>query len=178
MTSFVGRIQLHGALCAADGRCARELFHRYDEAAWASLAACLLLAVKLHRKTESGCWDLDQLCPHLQNPCPESTDGLRNRTRSIQPPLSVACACASCEIARATCRCHPIVVGSSSCLPSPSGCSGAGMHPNHRKFFHSVAVFAGSAMACTRLYKRGNRRRLAAALRVVGLVAGAVYPRI
>ena len=47
---FVGRIELHGALAPLTDVVREKLFHRYDQAAWASLAACLLLAVKLYRK--------------------------------------------------------------------------------------------------------------------------------
>lgn len=47
---FVGRIELHGALAPLTDVMREKLFHRYDKAAWASLAACLLLAVKLYRK--------------------------------------------------------------------------------------------------------------------------------
>jgi hypothetical protein len=47
---FVGRIELHGALAPLTDVVREKLFHRYDKAAWASLAACLLLAVKLYRK--------------------------------------------------------------------------------------------------------------------------------
>ena len=41
---------LHGALAPLTDVVREKLFHRYDKAAWASLAACLLLAVKLYRK--------------------------------------------------------------------------------------------------------------------------------
>jgi hypothetical protein len=47
---FVGRIELHGALASLTDVVREKLLHRYDKAAWASLAACLLLAVKLYRK--------------------------------------------------------------------------------------------------------------------------------
>ncbi len=47
---FACRIELHGALAPLTDVVRENLFHRYDKAAWASLAACLLLAVKLYRK--------------------------------------------------------------------------------------------------------------------------------
>lgn len=47
---FVGRIQLHGALSPLTEVVREQLFHRYDKAAWGSLVACLLLAIKLYRK--------------------------------------------------------------------------------------------------------------------------------
>lgn len=55
---LVGRIELHGALAPLTELVRYQLFQRYDKAAWASLAACLLLAWKLYRKDRRRLLDL------------------------------------------------------------------------------------------------------------------------
>lgn len=47
---FVGRVEFHGLLAPLTDVVRELLGNRYDKAAWASLVAFLLLAVKLHRK--------------------------------------------------------------------------------------------------------------------------------
>lgn len=47
---FVGRIEFHGLLAPLTDVVREQIGHRYDKAAWTSLVAFLLLAVKLHRK--------------------------------------------------------------------------------------------------------------------------------
>ena len=91
--------------------------------------------------------------------------------------LSVACACAIVrdregQPADAT----PFVMGAAAaCLPSLPDVLEPAMHPNHRKFFHSVAVFVGFGYGLHRLYKWETDDDWQRLLRVVGLVAGAAY---
>ncbi len=47
---FVGQIELHGVLAPLTHVVREKIGQRYDKEAWASLASCLLLAVKLYRK--------------------------------------------------------------------------------------------------------------------------------
>ncbi|WP_428420761.1 hypothetical protein [Methylibium sp.] len=47
---FVGQIELQGLLAPLTDVVREQIGHRYDKEAWASLASCLLLAVKLYRK--------------------------------------------------------------------------------------------------------------------------------
>jgi membrane-bound metal-dependent hydrolase YbcI (DUF457 family) len=49
------------------------------------------------------------------------------------------------------------------------------LHPNHRKFFHSVALFAGLGYGLHRLYKWDAQDDWQRLLRMAGLVAGAAY---
>jgi hypothetical protein len=55
---LVGKIELHGALAPLTELVRDQLFQRYDKAAWTSLAACLLLALKLYRKDRRRLLDL------------------------------------------------------------------------------------------------------------------------
>lgn len=69
-----------------------------------------------------------------------------------------------------------VVVGAAAaCLPSLPDWFEPALHPNHRKFFHSAAVFVGVSYAMHRLHRweaQGDWERLA---RAAGLVAGAAY---
>ncbi len=47
---LVGQIELHGLLAPLTEVVRERIGHRYDKAAWASLASCPLLAVKFYRK--------------------------------------------------------------------------------------------------------------------------------
>lgn len=47
---FVRQIELQGVLAPLTDVVREQIGHRYDRAAWVSLASCLLLAVKLYRK--------------------------------------------------------------------------------------------------------------------------------
>jgi len=91
--------------------------------------------------------------------------------------IAVACACAIVrdregQPADAT----PIAVGAAAaCLPSLPDVLEPALHPNHRKFFHSVALFAGLGHGLHRLYKWEAEDDLQRLLRVAGLLAGAAY---
>jgi hypothetical protein len=69
-----------------------------------------------------------------------------------------------------------VVVGAAAaCLPSLPDWFEPALHLNHRKFFHSAAVFVGVSYAMHRLYSweaQSDWERLA---RAAGLVAGAAY---
>lgn len=47
---FVGRVNFHGALAPLTDVVREALLGRYDKAAWASLGAFMLLAIKNYRK--------------------------------------------------------------------------------------------------------------------------------
>lgn len=62
-----------------------------------------------------------------------------------------------------------------ACLPSLPDWFEPALHPNHRKFFHSLVVVAGLTYGMHRLYKWETQDELQRLIRVVGLVAGAAY---
>ena len=69
----------------------------------------------------------------------------------------------------------PVVVGAAAaCLPSLPDLLEPALHPNHRQFFHSVAVFAGLSYGLCRLYK-WEAQGWEQLLRAVGLVVGGAY---
>jgi hypothetical protein len=47
---FVGRLEFHGVLTPLTDVVRERIWHRYDKAAWATLAGFLLLAVRLYVK--------------------------------------------------------------------------------------------------------------------------------
>lgn len=47
---FTGRASFHGVLAPLSYILREALLHRYDKAAWASLGAFMLLAIKIYRK--------------------------------------------------------------------------------------------------------------------------------
>ncbi len=70
----------------------------------------------------------------------------------------------------------PVVMGAAaSCLPSLPDWFEPALHPNHRKFFHSVAVFAGLSYGMHRLYKWDTQDEWERLVRAIALVAGAAY---
>ena len=91
--------------------------------------------------------------------------------------IAVACACAIVrDRERQPVDATPIAVGAAAaCLPSLPDVLEPALHPNHRKFFHSVALFAGLGYGLHRLYKWEAEDDLQRLLRVAGLLAGAAY---
>jgi inner membrane protein len=91
--------------------------------------------------------------------------------------IAVTCACAIVRDSEGLpADATPIAVGAAAaCLPSLPDVLEPALHPNHRKFFHSVAVFACLGYGLHRLYKWEAEDDWQRLLRVAGLVAGAAY---
>ncbi len=91
--------------------------------------------------------------------------------------VAVACACAVVRDREGRpADVTPFAMGAAAaCLPSLPDVIEPALHPNHRKFFHSVTVFAALGYGLHRLYQwetEDDWQRLA---RMVGLIAGAAY---
>ena len=70
----------------------------------------------------------------------------------------------------------PLVMGAAAaCLPSLPDLLEPAVHPNHRKFFHSVTTFVAIGYGMHRLYAWEPDDEWQRLIRVVGLVAGAAY---
>lgn len=91
--------------------------------------------------------------------------------------IAVACACAAVRNREGrTLDGTPLVVGAAAaCLPSLPDLLEPAVHPNHRKFFHSVAAFATIGYGLHRLYEWEAQEDWQRLVRVVGLVGGAAY---
>ena len=70
----------------------------------------------------------------------------------------------------------PLAMGAAAaCLPSLPDLLEPALHPNHRKFFHSVVAYAALGYGLHRLYRWETQDEWQRLLRTVGLVAGAAY---
>jgi len=90
---------------------------------------------------------------------------------------AVACACAAVRSREGKpLDATPVAMGAAAaCLPSLPDILEPAIHPNHRKFFHSVAMFAAVGWAIHRMYVWETEDEGQRLIRAIGLVVGAAY---